>query len=207
MSRLDSMLRRFTAQRDGLNWAASDIAGLAGDVVDFGLGNGRTYDHLREILPDRRIWVVDRTLQCHPSCIPPEEDFLMGEAEEVLDDLAARGVKVALAHYDLGHGDKAHDVAESLLVRATNLFPAVDVRHEDPGANDIREAGASFLQDLADNFDAAHSLGVGIALTDQFAIRPHGGAARDGYERARPDGTRVANDRFPGRSRRIIHAI
>ena len=28
MSRLDSMLRRLTAQRDGLNWAAEQIAGL-----------------------------------------------------------------------------------------------------------------------------------------------------------------------------------
>ena len=113
MSRLDSMLRRFTAQRDGLNWAASDIAGLAGDVVDFGLGNGRTYDHLREILPDRRIWVVDRTLQCHPSCIPPEEDFLQGEAEPMLQRLIDEGRQMALAHYDFGSGIKADDVAES----------------------------------------------------------------------------------------------
>ena len=45
MSRLDSMLRRLAAQRDGLNWAAEQTAGLEGDVVDFGLGNGRTYNN------------------------------------------------------------------------------------------------------------------------------------------------------------------
>ncbi|MFD3190530.1 class I SAM-dependent methyltransferase [Sedimentitalea sp. HM32M-2] len=113
MSRLDSMLRRFTAQRDGLNWAAQQVAGQAGDVLDLGLGNGRTYDHLREILPDRRIWVVDRVLQCHPSCTPPARDFLQGEAEPMLNRLHDEGARIALAHYDFGMGIKADDVAEA----------------------------------------------------------------------------------------------
>ncbi|TMV07584.1 hypothetical protein FGK63_08935 [Ruegeria sediminis] len=113
MSRLDSMLRRLTAQRDGLNWAAAQIADHEGDVLDMGLGNGRTYDHLREILPDRRIWVMDRVLQCHPSCEPPEEDFLQGEAEPMLERLARDGHRIALAHYDFGMGIKEDDVAEA----------------------------------------------------------------------------------------------
>ncbi|OED46481.1 class I SAM-dependent methyltransferase [Leisingera sp. S232] len=113
MSRLDSMLRRLTAQRDGLNWAAAQISGMDGDVLDMGLGNGRTYDHLRETLPDRRIWVIDRVLQCHPSCIPPEQDFLQGEARPMLKQLAAEGHKIALAHYDFGFGVKEKDVAEA----------------------------------------------------------------------------------------------
>ncbi|MCR9125735.1 MAG: class I SAM-dependent methyltransferase [Rhodobacteraceae bacterium] len=113
MSRLDSMLRRLAAQRDGLNWAAAQTADQPGDVLDLGLGNGRTYDHLREILPDRRIWVIDRVLQCHPSCVPPEANFLEGEAEPMLARLAARQVRIALAHYDLGFGIKAEDVAEA----------------------------------------------------------------------------------------------
>ena len=113
MSRLDSMLRRLTAQRDGLNWAADQVAGLEGDVLDLGLGNGRTYDHIREILPRRRIWVIDRVLQCHPSCEPPAEDFLQGEAAPMLAELAGRSAGVALAHYDLGRGIKDEDVAEA----------------------------------------------------------------------------------------------
>ncbi|MCB1311877.1 MAG: hypothetical protein KDK29_08305 [Sedimentitalea sp.] len=113
MSRLDSMLRRLAAQRDGLNWAAAEIAGRPGDVLDLGLGNGRTYDHLREILPGRRIWVIDRVLQCHPSCTPPEADFLQGEAAPMLRRLAERGVRVLLAHYDFGSGIKENDVAEA----------------------------------------------------------------------------------------------
>ncbi|MDK3074779.1 class I SAM-dependent methyltransferase [Sedimentitalea sp. JM2-8] len=113
MSRLDSMLRRLAAQRDGLNWAARDISDLPGEVLDLGLGNGRTYDHLREILPDRRIRVIDRILQCHPSCTPPAEDFLQGEAEPMLNLLLEEGVRFALAHYDFGSGIKEQDVAEA----------------------------------------------------------------------------------------------
>ena len=113
MSRLDSMLRRLAAQRDGLNWAAARLRDLEGDVVDLGLGNGRTYDHLREILPDRRIWVVDRALNCHPSCVPPAENYLEGEAEPMLDRMAAEGLRIALAHYDFGYGVEADDIAEA----------------------------------------------------------------------------------------------
>lgn len=120
MSRLESMLRRLSAQRDGLNWAAQQVAGLEGDVLDLGLGNGRTYDHLREILPSRRIWVIDRALNCHPSCIPPEQDYLEGEAEPMLEKLADLGARIVLAHYDFGRGIKEEDVAE-----AARLSPLV----------------------------------------------------------------------------------
>jgi len=113
MSRLDSMLRRFAAQRDGLNRAAEQTVGLTGDALDLGLGNGRTYDHMREIMPDRRIWVVDRVLQCHPSCTPPEADFLQGEAEPMLQKLIDTGAKIVMAHYDFGFGIKEKDVAEA----------------------------------------------------------------------------------------------
>ena len=52
MSRLDSFIRRMQAQRDCLNAAARMIADVPGSVFDLGLGNGRTFDHLRETLPD-----------------------------------------------------------------------------------------------------------------------------------------------------------
>ncbi|GFE50765.1 hypothetical protein So717_25180 [Roseobacter cerasinus] len=112
MSRLESMRRRLTAQIDGLNWAAEEIAPLSGDVLELGLGNGRTYDHLRERIPDRRIWVIDRVLKPHPSCIPPAACFLQGEADEMLIQLAKTGARIVLAHYDFGFGVKEKDVAE-----------------------------------------------------------------------------------------------
>lgn len=113
MSRLDSMMRRLAAQRDGLEWGKARVEGIAGDCLDMGLGNGRTYDHLREIAPERRIWVIDRALNCHPSCVPPERDYLEGEAEDMLRKLAGTGAKVVLGHYDFGFGVKEKDVAEA----------------------------------------------------------------------------------------------
>lgn len=112
MSRLESMRRRLTAQIDGLNWAAQYISDIPGDVLELGLGNGRTYDHLRENLPDRRIWVIDRVLQPHPSCVPPDADFLHGEADAMLTQLAQKNPGIALAHYDFGFGVKELDVEE-----------------------------------------------------------------------------------------------
>ncbi len=49
-----------TAQRDCLALAARLVADVPGPVLELGLGNGRTYDHLREILPGREIFVFDR---------------------------------------------------------------------------------------------------------------------------------------------------
>lgn len=112
MSRLESMRRRLTAQIDGLNWAIAQVETVEADFLDLGLGNGRTYDHLREYAPGRRIWVIDRVLKCHPSCVPPAEDFLQGEAEDMLERMARAGTRIALAHYDFGYGVKAEDVAE-----------------------------------------------------------------------------------------------
>ena len=106
MSRLDSFIRRMQAQRACLDWAAKAIAGLPGPVLELGLGNGRTYDHLREILPDRDIYVFDRRIAAHPDCIPPEDHMFLGEVDEMLPVAAARlGRGVALVHTDLGTGD------------------------------------------------------------------------------------------------------
>ena len=60
MSRLDSFIRRLQAQRACLNEAVAQIRGVEGFVLELGLGNGRTFDHLREICPDREIYVFDR---------------------------------------------------------------------------------------------------------------------------------------------------
>ncbi|MEM9579214.1 MAG: class I SAM-dependent methyltransferase [Pseudomonadota bacterium] len=121
MSRLNSVIRRLSAQVNGLEWSLGPIEGLQGDVIEIGLGNGRTFDHLRELIKDRRIWVIDRNLQCHHSCVPPQDDFLQGDADEMLAELARKGVQAALVHYDLGHGDNAHDQAES-----ARLSPLID---------------------------------------------------------------------------------
>ncbi len=113
MSRLESMRRRLSAQIDGLNWAASQIDAIKGAVLELGLGNGRTYDHLRQQLPERRILVIDRVMQAHPSSVPPTADFLQGEADEMLRKLARDGARIALAHYEFGTGVDDVDAAEA----------------------------------------------------------------------------------------------
>ncbi len=108
MNRLDAMILRMTAQRAALDWAMAQVADRPGDALEVGLGNGRTYDHMREHMPGRRIWVIERNLRPHPSCTPPQSDLLLGDAGDGLEKLAGAGL--ALVNYDLGAMDPlAHD--------------------------------------------------------------------------------------------------
>jgi hypothetical protein len=121
MSRLDSAIRRLQAQKAALEDAAQRVAVLPGTVLEFGLGNGRTYDHLRAVLPGRRIVVFERQVAAHPDCIPPDEDLYLGDLFETLpralDDL---GRSAAMAHLDIGTGDKAGSMA--LVARAAPMI-------------------------------------------------------------------------------------
>jgi hypothetical protein len=108
MSRLDSFIRRLTAQRTCLDHAARLVADLPGPVLEVGLGNGRTYDHLRERLPQREIFVFDRQVAAHPDCIPPADHLLLGDFRETLKMVRPRlGAGAALIHADIGSGDEA----------------------------------------------------------------------------------------------------
>lgn len=102
MSRLDSFIRRLTAQRDILDAIAEEVRHIDGPVLELGLGNGRTYDHLRERLPSRRIIAFDRAANAHALSMPPEGDLVLGE----IRDTAQRflGIDAALAHADIGTG-------------------------------------------------------------------------------------------------------
>lgn len=106
MSRLDSFIRRLEAQRACLNMAVNLVQGLEGDVLELGLGNGRTYDHLRELLPDRTIYVCERSVAAHPDCVPSPELLLLGDMRETLPTARAwLADRVVLAHLDIGTGD------------------------------------------------------------------------------------------------------
>lgn len=108
MSRLDSFIRRLEAQRACLDHAARLIADLQGNVLELGLGNGRTYDHLRHRLQGRDIFVFDRHVAAHPDCIPPADRLFVGDFRETLPRAAAElGAHSALAHLDIGSGDEA----------------------------------------------------------------------------------------------------
>lgn len=107
MTRLESAIRRLTAQRDLLDWAAREIS-PHGLVLEVGLGNGRTYDHLRTRLPGRGIYVFERSPAAHPACIPPDEYLVVGDIFETLPLFIERfgAGCAALIHSDVGSGDE-----------------------------------------------------------------------------------------------------
>ncbi len=110
MSRLDSFIRRLEAQRACLDHAAAAIAERPGPVFELGLGNGRTYDHLRSRLSDPQdrwpIFVFERKVAAHPDCIPPKDRLYLGEFQETLPRAAQDFLgQVVLVHADMGSGD------------------------------------------------------------------------------------------------------
>jgi hypothetical protein len=110
MSRLDSFIRRLEAQRACLEYAARQIRDLPGPVLELGLGNGRTYDHLRELLPEREIFVFERAVNAHPDCIPDPAHLILGEVRATLPQARPRlPGPAALAHLDIGTGDAARN--------------------------------------------------------------------------------------------------
>ena len=117
MSRLDSVLRRLQAQRDCLDLAVRLIRDLPGPIFELGLGNGRTYDHLREACPQREIFVFERKVAAHADCIPDAEHLFEGSLDETLDQVFRRfSGKIALAHADLGSGQAVRDACTAAML-------------------------------------------------------------------------------------------
>ena len=136
MSRLESAIRRLQAQRDCLNLAAETIRDLPGPALELGLGNGRTYDHLRTLLPGREIFVFDRQVAAHPDCVPDESHLILGDFLETLPVAVDRiGGRAALAHCDTGSGDRAATAALAAKIGpalAPLLAPGAVVASDQP---------------------------------------------------------------------------
>jgi SAM-dependent methyltransferase len=124
MTRLDSVIRRLTAQRDLLNWATQEI-GPAGLVLELGLGNGRTYDHLRTRLPGREIYAFERSPAAHPDSYPPEGYLIVGDIFDTLPAFIERMGQgsAALIHTDIGTGDEAAN--RQLALRLSPLLDSL----------------------------------------------------------------------------------
>jgi hypothetical protein len=121
-SRLARMIRRLEAQRIALEWAAGQIADKPGPVIEVGLGKGRTYDHLRLLLPDREILVFDKLLHAPKDSTPPEKDFYLGDFLETAERARSRlGEGAVLAHADIGSEDRVKDAE-----RVTAMAPVLD---------------------------------------------------------------------------------
>lgn len=145
MSRLDSFIRRLQAQRRCLDHAAHLVADVPGPIFELGLGNGRTYDHLREAFAGREIFVFDRKVAAHPDCIPDPDHLFEGPIEETLG-LAARRFRAAVAmiHADLGCADPSID-AKTAATLAAHL-------------PDLMAPGGVVLSDLELAYEAGEAL-------------------------------------------------
>jgi hypothetical protein len=142
VSRLDSFIRRLMAQRACLDRAVALADTVPGVVVELGLGNGRTYDHLREHLPRRRILVLERAPNPHAASRPADADLLVGDLAATLPALVRdfEG-QVALLHSDIGCGDPVIDREVAALVarHAGQLLPAGGIAVSD---QPLRTGGA-----------------------------------------------------------------
>ena len=108
VSRLEKAIVRLATCRACLELGAKMIADLPGPVFELGLGNGRTYDHLRQILPGRDIYVFEREVSAHPDCVPDDDHLFLGDIADTLPRAVERFAgRVALLHADVGGFDNA----------------------------------------------------------------------------------------------------
>ena len=103
MSRLDIFIDRMVSQRACLDFAIAETATMTGPVYELGLGNGRTYHHMRERIEGRDLYVFERAVASHPDSTPPEELTILGDVTETLPQALERfGPTASLIHADLG---------------------------------------------------------------------------------------------------------
>ena len=170
-SRLTRMIDRLETQRLCLELAARLIEGLPGPVLEIGLGKGRTYDHLRKILPKREIFVFDRALHAPAEALPDDDHLFHGEFDQTLPEIPKRiGTGAALAHVDIGTDDPKLDaeaampsVALEAAVLSTKEVSAISLDvavSPHPNDTDIA-ARATILTNHHFTFDFIHSLRSG----------------------------------------------
>ncbi|WP_034490548.1 class I SAM-dependent methyltransferase [Afifella pfennigii] len=112
MSRLEAAINRLIAQKTLLEHVADLIGKTPGPVFELGLGNGRTYDHLRQIFPEREIFAFDQAIRAHAGCIPDAAHMVVGDMRDTLRLCHPRiAAKPVLIHVDMGSGDPTADLA------------------------------------------------------------------------------------------------
>jgi S-adenosylmethionine-dependent methyltransferase len=117
MSRLDLFIDRMVSQRACLDFAIDDTAAMNGPVFELGLGNGRTFHHMRERIQGRDIYVFERAVGSHPDSTPEEEFTILGDVRETLvQTLEKMGPVASLIHADLGGHNRAKNDAFARVV-------------------------------------------------------------------------------------------
>ena len=98
-----------------MDWSAKNIHKQRGVVLEFGLGNGRTFDHMRKLLPQRDI-------AAHPDCIPhPAFQFIGDFRDSIPRAIEQLGRSAALAHLDIGTEQK-----NTSLALASKITPCIE---------------------------------------------------------------------------------
>ncbi|MCY4190874.1 MAG: hypothetical protein OXD42_06060 [Rhodospirillaceae bacterium] len=102
-SRLERMIARLMTQRALLDHFAMLITDIPGPVLEIGLGKGRTYSHLRNLLPDRTIWAFDFEVHAPKHSQPAPNRTVLGDFRDSLttcwDSIANAP---AMVHADIG---------------------------------------------------------------------------------------------------------
>ena len=112
MSFLDSEIRRLRAQRSCLSLARRLIERRPGLILELGLGRGRTFDHIRQLFPDRSVFVFERAPAVTPDRLPPPQSLIIGDLRETLGPFVAKAAQpIVLVHADLGARDPEGDAA------------------------------------------------------------------------------------------------
>jgi hypothetical protein len=107
LTRLEKTLFRLRSQHAVLKFVLNRIRFAKGPVFEIGLGLGRTYDHLRHHLNDRRIFAFDRKSHAYDDCMPPADRLIEGELTQTLPQLVEKhSGSVVLSHVDIGSFDR-----------------------------------------------------------------------------------------------------
>lgn len=122
MTRLDLFIDRMVSQRACLDYAIAETSLMTGPVFELGLGNGRTYHHMRERIEGRDIYVFERAVASHPDSTPPDDLVILGDVMETLPATLERfGPVASLIHADLGgHNREKNDIF------ARRVSPAIE---------------------------------------------------------------------------------
>lgn len=110
-SRLERMIARLSAQAEALDRACALVRHRKGPILEVGLGKGRTYDHLRTLLPGREIWCFDGSPHAPAAAQPPADHLILGDFRETLVAAHGRLAPACLVHCDFGTEDPARDRA------------------------------------------------------------------------------------------------
>ena len=124
MSYLDNFISRMMAQRTCIDLSRDLIRNVEGPILEFGLGHGRTYDHILQTFPERDVYVFEMVVSPNVFVRPPEALLFEGDIHHTLKTAATRlPRKAAMAHSDLGLKDR--DGAVPIVASIIEYLPSL----------------------------------------------------------------------------------